>query len=97
MNQHIQFKILTTVYRTLNGTAPQYLNSLLTDYAPSRSLRSSNLNLLTVPNIKTKIGSRGFRSSGPAMWNSLPASLRTPNTYSAFCSQLKTHLFCDGP
>lgn len=98
INQRIQFKILTTVYRSLNGTAPQYLNSLLTDYTPSRSLRSSNLNLLSAPNVRTKVGSRGFRSSGPAMWNSLPANFRTPNTtYSAFRSQLKTHLFCDGP
>jgi hypothetical protein len=98
INQRIQFKILTTVYRSLNGTAPQYLNSLLTYYTPSRSLRSSNLNLLSAPNVRTKVGSRGFRSSGPAMWNSLPANFRTPNTtHSAFRSQLKTHLFCDGP
>ena len=98
IDQRIKFKISTTVYRSLNGTAPHYLSSLLTNYTPTRSLRSSDQNLLTIPNVKTKIGSRGFRSSGPRLWNTLPVHLRSENTYSAFRSHLKTHLFRDcGP
>ena len=93
INQRIQFKLLTTVYRSMNGTAPLYLNSLLHNYTPSRTLRSSDQNLLSTPPMKTRIGSRSFRSTGPHLWNSLPPTLRSPTTYTVFRSQLKTHLF----
>ena len=38
-------------------------------------------------------GSRGFRSAGPAIWNSLPLSVTTCSTIQTFKKQLKTHLF----
>ncbi len=36
-----QFKILLLCYRCLNGSAPQYLTSLLSPHKPPRNLRSS--------------------------------------------------------
>jgi len=38
--------------------------------------------------------SRGFRHTGPSIWNSLPPHLRSIDTYTDFKSNLKTHLFC---
>ena len=35
----------------------------------------------------------GFRSAGPAIWNSLPLSVTTCFTIHTFKKQLKTHLF----
>ncbi len=92
--QHrISFKIGTLVYRSLHGAAPQYLNSLLSPYTPSRQLRSSSQHLLSVPRLNTALGSRGFRASGPSLWNSLPDNIRSIDSYSSFKSHLKAHLF----
>lgn len=93
VQQRISFKLGTLVYRSLHGTCPQYISSLLHTYAPSRSLRSSSLNLLSQPRLNTSIASRGFRSCGPYMWNSLPQNVKTADSYSSFRSRLKTHLF----
>ena len=94
IQQRVSFKIGSFVYRSLHGTAPAYLSDLVTPYTPSRSLRSSDLDLLAVPRSNTTLGSRGFRSAGPRIWNSLPQNIRTIDTYSRFRSHLKTHLFC---
>ncbi len=44
----IKFKVLMFAYKTTNGTAPIYLNSLVQTYAPSRSLRSASERRLVV-------------------------------------------------
>ena len=45
----IHFKILLFAFKALNGLAPLYLSELLHPYTPSRSLRSADQLLLTVP------------------------------------------------
>ena len=94
IQQRVSFKIGCFVYRSLHGTTPTYLSSLLTPYSPARSLRSSDLELLTIPRTKTTFGSRGFRCAGPRLWNTLPHNIRSLDTFSNFKSHLKTHLFC---
>ncbi|EFX67524.1 hypothetical protein DAPPUDRAFT_63869, partial [Daphnia pulex] len=48
---------------------------------------------LVVPRIKSKeYGSTSFSYAGPAIWNSLPFSVRSFTTLSQFRSSLKTHL-----
>ena len=47
----ITFKILLLTYKILNGQSPSYLTSLISSYKPVRSLRSSDLLLLQVPNV----------------------------------------------
>ena len=49
VHQRIKFKTLVQVYKVVNNLAPRYLCDLLTPYAPSRNLRSSQQNLLKVP------------------------------------------------
>jgi len=50
-----------------------YLASLLHNYSPSRTMRSSSAKLLTVPRHNLLLlGSRAFRISAPTTWNSLP-------------------------
>ena len=93
VQRRIDYKLATLVHRSRNGTAPQYLNALLTPYTPSRHLRSSDQHLLAAPRCNTSIGSRGFRNSGPSLWNSIPVELRSTASYKSFCSHLKTHLF----
>ena len=49
ISQQIEYKILTTVYRSIHGHAPDYLKDLLSHYNPSRVLRSKSCNNLEVP------------------------------------------------
>jgi len=60
---------------TLNQ--PQYLSNILGQhpYQPTRLLRSSTQDLLTVPRCKTVFGGRRFSIAAPRVWNSLPQDL----------------------
>ncbi len=90
----IDFKILLFVFKSLNGLAPPYLSDLLQSYSPSRSLRSADQKLLTVPWAKRKLwGDGAFSVMAPRLWNSLPLNIRTASTLGSFKSLLKTHLF----
>lgn len=81
----IHFKFHLYVFKYLNGLAPLYLSNLLQPYVPSRSLRSADQSLLTVP--KTK------RIAGPKLWNELPLHVRQANSLPIFKLLLKTHYF----
>jgi len=89
----IEYKIALLTFKNLTYKEPLYLSHLLTPYAPSRNLRSSDKNLLTIPRVKSSFGRRAFSFSAPTVWNSLPLSLRTCDSISAFRSKLKTHFF----
>ena len=88
------FKVLLTMYKISNGDAPEYLSDLVEPYTPSRSLRSSSLNLYSIPRIHSKTyGEREFSWMGPSLWNALPDALRKSPTIDSFKRNLKTHLF----
>ncbi len=90
----IKFKVLALTYKALHGLSPKYLKRMLSSYEPSRNLRSSDRNLLSVPKFKTATYSkRCFRSVAPTLWNQLPDSIRKAPTLSSFKNNLKTHLF----
>jgi len=67
----IQHKIATLAFKARSAEAPNYLCNLISFYAPSRSLRSSVTNLLTVPTHKLTFSSRSFRVAVPTIWHSL--------------------------
>ena len=66
---------------------------MLKPYAPLWALRSSNMDLLTVPRTDTSLGLCRFSVAGRQVWNRLPHELRQCNTISSFKSNLKTHYF----
>ena len=49
----IMYKILTKTYKAVNRLAPPYISDLLTPYTPTRSLRSSESELLVAPRTRT--------------------------------------------
>ena len=94
VEQRITFKLLLLTYRAFYGTAPTYLCSLINQYAPSRSLRSTNQLLLSIPKTRLKTyGDRAFYAAAPKSWNALPLYIRQADTLQYFKSQLKTYLF----
>lgn len=69
---HVKFKVLCYVFKGLNGQAPQYITDLLHQKC-SRSFRSSNKLILTVPRSKLKLkGDHSFSVAAPHLWNNLP-------------------------
>jgi len=93
VKQRIKFKLLLTVYKCLNGSAPLYLRRRL-NLVNNPKLRSFNKNLLIVPQSKTKLyGDRRFSVAGPRYWNLLPVEIRLSSSIHIFKSKLKTFLF----
>ena len=78
---------------TLCSTQPAYLHSLLNYHNPTRSLRSANTNLLSVPRVRIAFASRGFSVAAPTVWNSLPSGIRDSSSTHTFRRLLKTHCF----
>lgn len=64
----IDFKILLTVYKSLNGAAPPYVSDILTEYTPDRHLRSSCKALLNIPHIYSKSAQGAFSYYGPMLF-----------------------------
>ncbi len=73
----VHLKILIITYRALHGQAPSYIHYLLHAHSPGQSLRSSDMDLLTIPT--TRLKTRGDRAFCVVswLWSSLPLSLRT--------------------
>ena len=91
----VQFKIAKFAFLARSSATSSYLNSSVTHYLPSRSLRSQDACLLTVPNCITAFGSRAFRVAAPTVFNSLPKDIRSCDSTSTFCRLLKTFYFRD--
>jgi len=87
--QHKNFKIATLTYKT----HPAYLREPISPYQPSRSLRSSNQLLLTVPRVNLTISQRAFSYSSPVIWNAIPLSARDAPSISSLKRRLKPFFF----
>ncbi|XP_030640854.1 uncharacterized protein LOC115821223, partial [Chanos chanos] len=92
----IQFKTLVLAYQATRGSAPSYLQSLITPYTTTRTLRSTTSGQLTVPSLREP-GSRSsqprlFSAIAPRWWNDLPRTVRTAESLTIFRKRLKTHL-----
>ena len=60
---------------------------------PARHLRSSNSDRLNEPPARIPIGERRFGHNAPHIWNSLPTTVRSADSYDSFKTRLKTHIF----
>jgi len=98
VNSHISILIpfyrrATIFLQSLNTGNPPYLASLLFWHTTSRTLQSTWPNLLSVSRCNLSFGIRDFCTTAPAIWNRLPANIRSCVTLSTFCRHLKSHLF----
>ena len=97
IRQRIEFKLSSIMYKCQHNLAPAYLTACCTPIAAMagrQHLRSAASFKVNVPRTRTKIGSRAFSVSGPAIWNSLPLELRDPGlSFDMFHKALKTTLF----
>ena len=92
VSSRIEFKIATLTFKVLKFQQPAYIYDLIAPYIPPRSRRSSNKNLLIVPDIRSEMGCRSFSFAAPTNWNSLPQHIHSSDSLSAFQGLLKTFL-----
>ena len=93
VSSRIEFKIATLTFKVLKFQQPAYIFDLIAPYSPPRSRRSSNKNLLIVPDIQSEMGRGSFSFAVLAIWNSLPQHIRSSDSLSGFrglavCSRL---------
>ena len=100
IDSRISFKLSTVTFKALGSGRPPYLASLLHNYSPPRTMRSSSAKPLTctVPCHSLSLNTRASCISAPTTWNSLSAHvlftflLPPPGTrsqltcFSHFCS-----------
>ena len=75
----IQHKVLTLVYKTLNGDAPEYMKVMLKEHIPYRSgLRlEQSYKVLCVPHThRQTFAVRTISVAGPSYWNVLPEDIK---------------------
>ena len=89
----IDFKIACYVYKCLHGLTPLYLSELIEECKSSRTLRSSNSNLLLKHRSQTKFEERALYFYVPKIWNSLSVYTKNCDSFQSFKSHLKTDLF----
>ena len=92
----IQFKLCILMHAIVNGNAPTYLDSAVTDISslPFRAfLRSASAGKHDVPATRTRFGDRAFSVTGPRAWNLLPDDICSISSLPAFKKKLKTHFF----
>ncbi|XP_071959539.1 uncharacterized protein [Antedon mediterranea] len=80
--KRITFKISLITYNALHGLAPDYIRELISEYIPSRSLRSGDQFLLTLPKSSTAWSLLIITSSTADLliWTEVDTSNSQPNS-----------------
>ena len=87
--------VVKTIATSLIDSKLDYCNSVLFNVIGqeiSKLLRSSNLDQLHVPRVRTAVGSRTFSVAAPRLWNEHPLEIRSAKTRISFRKKLK-HIF----
>ncbi|XP_048753913.2 uncharacterized protein LOC125665305 [Ostrea edulis] len=93
VQQRVIFKTLVLVYKSQQYGSILHLQELITPYAHSRTLRSSDQSLQVPFTTSAVIQTRAFSVASPKLWNALPYDIRTAASLCIFNSKLKTHLY----
>jgi len=89
--QRALYKLALITFSVLQH--PVYVHDFLTTHNPSRNLRSSPQQLLSVGYMLTASSSHCFKHSAAINWNDLPFDIRACDSVNVYKRKLKTHLF----
>ena len=84
----------TLMYRCIHDLAPNYLTSNinLQSNMHTYSTRSSTMNNISLPSVRTESAKKSFAFSGPGSWNNLPHNLKILSNFNTFKAHLKHYL-----
>ena len=84
-NLCIVYKILSLIYKAINGAVPGYICDLLNYCTSKGTLRSSVQYPLATPKARLKTcGERTFPVAGPGLWKSIPLGIRSSSSIDSF-------------
>ena len=88
--EHIQFKVLVTIYQCVNGLVIDLLDLNLR----RRNLRSDTQGKLPIPQCNlSQVCNSSIRYTGLRLWNELPKNIREAKILGSFKILLKTYPF----
>ena len=90
VRQQIAYKLAVITYCIRSTGTTVYLTDRIKNYHPSRTLRSADKLLLSVPRLTLALSAKAFSVS---VWNSLSYNCRSAESFSSFRRALKTELF----
>jgi len=93
IRQRIAYNLAVITYCTRSTGTPVYLTDFIKIYHPSRTLRSADKLLLSVPRMTLALSAKVFSVSAPSVWNSLSYNCRSAESFSSFRRALQTELF----
>ena len=91
--ERIKYKIAVTTHAVRTTSQPAYLRELITDYVPTRALRSSDGMLLVEQYRRTAAAARSYSTAAASVWNNLTLTIRNVVSHEQFKRNLKTELF----
>ena len=91
INYRIDYKVATLAYKIRSSGSPVYLLPAVSDYTNAIQLRSSTRLLLSKPPVKTETARRAFSQDAPSVWNTLPNSTTTADTFARFRTSIHIH------
>jgi len=89
----IVFETATTVYKSLHGLAPDYMQLMFTKLSEngSRSLRNTDTDL-RIPRFATSYGQRSFSYRSVKVWNKLSTEIKNASSLATFQNLWKQSL-----
>jgi len=95
LNLQRELKTAIMVYKSLNGLAPDYLESMFTDRSAisTNSLRNCEGKLAAQLPRTNFLKQKTVSASSAVLWNSLPTNLRQAQTLASFKSGCRGFLF----
>ena len=91
-----KFKLLTIVFKTLQGNGPSYLQTklyIITYWRTTRRSTTKGITLKAPFNKKKTYGDHGFTYTATSHWNMLPEYIKQTGDISTLKRLLKTHYF----
>ena len=79
INERIEYKLLSLIYKVLTTSQPDYLHNLISVQSSGRTCSSATVTLAR-PSVSSssQITNRSFTYASPYLWNRLPSSFRQP-------------------
>ena len=91
----VTFRIASLTYTIRKSGQPAYLRTLISDYKPTRDLRSSSRDLIATKGSKKAKGARAISCIAASIWNSLPLTIKLCESVITFRKHLKAHLYTE--
>ena len=94
VKEPLRLRDTTMIYKCLNGLAPRYLSSILTERSKTYQYNTRNPDQLSLPKCRTGIAQRSFFDRAVASWNSITGHTRSSKSLQWFKKKARVEISC---